>query len=743
MALNGRNKDNSNRAADRTPVSADDLSRLHELRDAWGMAINGPLLVVGRLTGSLRDDMPDVFFLSNLTHPTDGHDLVYPDEDPRRGTRAFVPPREIQPWLNAAEAVTGEHWAIAELELAPPSVREQRNNPHECNVRAGTLRLLRALPNEWQIVVQGPGQARLIADFARVEIEASVRAEVLRDSLELADQEVKNRQLRQGIEDELRTVQDQANDQRAQFEAQVAQGRRLRDAVNTEVQDLQVLRAAETQRLDELRLIAEQKRNAMADRYRKLENLLSEKGRRLIALGLIDEEDLDFVRPPSLEDSERMIPGLEEALGGENTRLAAWLQARLARSGLLFSQDRLKNFLALLRTRDIILLAGDSGSGKTSLVRAVAQAIGGTCTIIPVKPNWTSPEDLLGYYNPIDRSFHPTPFLLALQAAGRSPDVPHFVCLDEMNLARVEHYFADFLSLLENRGSQPEIHLYTADEERHLVTEHGIFLELEAEARRRAGLDDNTTLEQLLTNDIANDALHQLGGFRDAESLLVHHGRLRRALSAQMRLPTSVLYPENVWIIGAVNMDETTHHLSPKVLDRVHVLRFSNPMLADWNGIEAEISEVTEDPELQISLTPSDLGLRTEYPAFDRRNDAAAFLAGIARDYLDPLGIEFGLRAVRQSLGYLAAADLTGITPGKALDNVVRQKILPKIALDTSRPTADGRKRRDVLLSLREALAERLGPPEAVNGEGNSVRDLDRLIALADGSNKVANFWMR
>jgi hypothetical protein len=94
-------------------------------------------------------------------------------------------------------------------------------------------------------------------------------------------------------------------------------------------------------------------------------------------------------------------------------------------------------------------------------------------------------------------------------------------------------------------------------------------------------------------------------------------------------------------------------------------------------------------------------------------------------------------------LGYLAAADLTGITPGKALDNVVRQKILPKIALDTSRPTADGRKRRDVLVSLREALAERLGPPEAVNGEENSVRDLDRLIALADGSNKVANFWMR
>src|SRR3546814_5824879 len=111
-------------------------------------------------------------------------------------------------------------------------------------------------------------------------------------------------------------------------------------------------------------------------------------------------------------------------------------------------------FLALLRTRDLVVLAGDSGSGKTSLVRAAAKAICGTCTIIPVKPNWTGPEDLLGYFNPIERSYQATPFLLALQAASRDPHVPHFICLDEMNLARVEHYFADFLSLLE-RSEEP------------------------------------------------------------------------------------------------------------------------------------------------------------------------------------------------------------------------------------------------------------------------------------------------
>jgi 5-methylcytosine-specific restriction endonuclease McrBC GTP-binding regulatory subunit McrB len=119
---------------------------------------------------------------------------------------------------------------------------------------------------------------------------------------------------------------------------------------------------------------------------------------------------------------------------------------------MLFSQAQLRDLLALLRTHDLIVLAGDSGSGKTSLVRGVAEAIGGVCTVVPVKPNWTGPEDLLGYYNPIERRFLPTPFLKALLDAARAPQVLHLIVLDEMNLARVEHYFADFLSRLEERA---------------------------------------------------------------------------------------------------------------------------------------------------------------------------------------------------------------------------------------------------------------------------------------------------
>lgn len=741
--MTGKHNHFSGLAPGQKPVSVEDQERLQELRQAWGISADGPFLVIGRLTGTLRADMPDVFFLSDLVHPTDTHSLVYPQEDPHKGSKAFVPPRAIDAWLVPEEAVTGKYWAIAELELAPKKVREQRNNPHECNVRNGTLRPLSALPPEWKIEIRGPHTASLIADFAREQIEVAVREEVLRDSADLADQQNKNLQEQQRIAADLKATKIHAEGQRAQIEAQIDNESRLRDAVHAEVEELQKTRAAETSQLEEFRLRAEQERKVMEERYRRLEQLLSEKGTRLVALGLIDEEDLSFVLPNQVQGVERRGVGLDEALGGDIARLVPWLQAKLVGSGLLFSQAQLRNFVALLQTRDLVVLAGDSGSGKTSLIRAVAEAVGGVCEILPVKPNWTGPEDLLGYYNPIERSYHPTPFLLALQAAAREPDVPHFICLDEMNLARVEHYFADFLSLLENRSGSPEIHLFSADEERHIVMEHGLFLELEAEARKRADLTEGATFEDLLKNNKANDALRQLGGFRDAETILLHHARLRRALSAQMRIPTSLHFPENVWILGAVNMDETTHHLSPKVLDRVHVLRFGNPMLADWDAIEGEIADVTEDTSILLALTPRDIGERANYPAFDRSDEAANFLAGLARNYLDPLGVEFGLRSVRQSLGYLAAAERAGIALNEALDNIVKQKILPKITLDMNRPAGDGRKRRDVLLALREALADRLEDQDSTSGEGRSVEALDRLIAMADGNNSVANYWLR
>ena len=733
-------------------LTGDPADLLNELRNAWGLPLGQPIRVIGRVWLKALADGRELWFLNDIEHPESGVGLLYPtlsgapDRNELELSAAFIPPGPSRKVIGQRAAATGGQWALAELELSAIVERRKRRNPWLLNVRSGTLRLLSELPAEWQVTVSGPVSARRIAALAREEIEEHVRKLVLREDEELARRHAENVETLSNLDAARRQAQDDARAARVEIEADLAAHRQRRDEAERSADDLQVQFGIEQERFAAYRRTVEQEKQLMEINYRRLKELLSEKGERLVALGLADAEDVAAL-VPQVANMEDGRPGISfaEALAGDFARLAPLLQSRLAEGGLLYSQAQLRDFLALLRTRDLVVLAGDSGSGKTSLVRAAAAAIGGVCTVIPVKPNWTGPEDLLGYYNPIERSYQATPFLLALQAAARSPHVPHFICLDEMNLARVEHYFADFLSLLESRSTSPEIHLYTADEERHVVVEQGLFLEVEAEARRRAGLPDTATLEEILRHDQANAELHRLGGLADNESVLLHHGRLRRSLTAQMRMPTSLTLPENVWIFGAVNMDDTTHHLSPKVLDRVQVLRFQNPMLADWDAIEIEIrsaaTTISSDmPPLR--MTPDELGQRSDYPTFDRNDVNVAFLSQISRQYLDPIGVEFGLRAVRQAQGYISAAKAAGISSDEALDNVIKHKILPKIAFDTARPAGSGRPRRELLLELRAKLEQRF-ENAGLDKDTSSVADLDRMIRLSEGNNGIVNYWLR
>jgi hypothetical protein len=121
--------------------------------------------------------------------------------------------------------------------------------------------------------------------------------------------------------------------------------------------------------------------------------------------------------------------------------------------------------------------------------------------------------------------------------------------------------------------------------------------------------------------------------------------------------------------------------------------------------------------------------------AFDRKTPAAAFLTELARDHLELLGVEFGLRAIRQSLGYLQAAEIVGIDAVTALNNVILHKVLPKLTLDTARRGTDGRKRYDVLIGMRDFLNAHLNRTALAPNVEDSVAMLDRLIAAGEGNN--------
>lgn len=684
-----------------------DRLRLDELRQAWGQAADEPLLAIGKLRGREISNGKKIFFLENLEHPRSATGFVYPEDVSGRPASAFVPPPEVSRLELDVSGAKEDIWAIAELELSSNREREKHKNPHKCDVRRGSLRLLRKLPEDWVPAVIGDESPRLISAAAMSVIEAEIKTE------------------REKLQEELGVLQNETAEAGGTLNE-------LRHAV-----------AGEERKLMTLQEQSEREIALMETRVRRLNDLLDQKGRRLVALGLIDEDDLAVLLPSSGEHSEQPGYSFQSDFGGDFDRLAPFIQARLYARGMLFSQAQLRDVLALVRTHDLFVLAGDSGSGKTSLIKATAEALGGRCTIVPVKPNWTGPEDLLGYFNPIERSYQSTPFLEALQLAASEPHILHFIVLDEMNLARVEHYFADFLSLLENRETVPDITLYTSDEERHTVVSHGLFLAIEEEVRKRVGLPETATLEDLLKNEEANRLLHRLGGFEDAESILEHHARLRRAMAAQIHTPTSLTMPPNVRIVGAINIDETTYFLSPKVLDRIHVVRFRNPVLQDWSAIDAEVEEFDLDLELPLYLSPNELGFRTDYPRFDPSDPNTEFLVRMAREYLDPLGIEFGFRAIRQSLHYIDRARDVGVEPLEALNNVLLHKVLPKLVVDTTRQGPSGTKRAKLLSDLRDAVAEAMTELDPSTVPESCVVELDRVIAGVDGNNGIANYWLR
>jgi MoxR-like ATPase len=134
------------------------------------------------------------------------------------------------------------------------------------------------------------------------------------------------------------------------------------------------------------------------------------------------------------------------------------IRQKIDKSGAVYNPDLLRRYHLSLKTRRFVILCGVSGSGKTLLSRMYADAVDAKYCLVPVAPNWTTNEDLLGYYNPLNKQYYDTDFSLFLRQASRAyksaisvrkvPEPFHLV-LDEMNLARVEYYFAKFLSAME------------------------------------------------------------------------------------------------------------------------------------------------------------------------------------------------------------------------------------------------------------------------------------------------------
>ena len=487
----------------------------------------------------------------------------------------------------------------------------------------------------------------------------------------------------------------------------------------------------------------------------KMENLLSTLKERISlcrSLQFISEDDenkylnLLSAKEFKLENHHDFEKDFEKNFSKLSEHIHAYLYHK---KSLIYTQYQIKNFLTLLRTHDIIVLSGLSGSGKTQIVKAFAEALGGIAKIIPVKPNWTSSDDLIGYYNPLQMSFLPTPFTEAIVEAINNPNQLYFICLDEMNLARAEYYFADFLSKLEERSKQPEIELYANHEEELFVSEFSTLLNL---IESSINGEKIKSWQEFLDNEEARKKFFEMLGNTDKESMLNLHAKMKRRLIDILKFPSTIRIPNNVRFIGAINIDETTHYFSPKILDRIHVVKFENPLLIEEKVNSWFVNTNIEKELIPVYVPPNLFSQKEEFPKVNNieLSTITEKLKEINHKFLLPLNIDFGIRSIRQSLNYAELNKSTydyGNVFDISLNTVILQKIFPRFIFDGSEIAKNGETKMKVVEELRKFLSDefhefyyKYESNETEIGKSSSEY-LEEMIEQANRNNSQFNFF--
>lgn len=380
------------------------------------------------------------------------------------------------------------------------------------------------------------------------------------------------------------------------------------------------------------------------------------------------------------------------------------------------------NYLTALRTKPFMLLAGISGTGKSRIVRKLAQA---TVTeelqkaegykgtnfandrwtlhspanfeLIQVKPNWHNSMDVIGYLSNIPSPHYVfTPFIEFIVKAWQHPEVPFFLCLDEMNLAPVEEYFAEFLSAIESRSFEGGEYLTDP-----IIKPFNSFGEDVAKK----------IVNTLFPNFTAGDT-------ESAITKVIKHFRTR-----------GLTLPRNLIVIGTVNMDETTFSFSRKVLDRAMSVEMNevnyDSFLTDTtdDDLKAIVKAFEENDDADLNALLVDRHIEAREIIDDLGDDARFTIDYLKRinALLEGTPFKLGYRAANEALIYLQASQEFGQTDRiSALDNFTLMKVLSRVEGDETK----------LKITDSEADKERIAKAEVNVDEAKQYGDLNILTAL-------------
>lgn len=354
--------------------------------------------------------------------------------------------------------------------------------------------------------------------------------------------------------------------------------------------------------------------------------------------------------------------------------------------GFIVNPEQLTNYYLALLSSPMVIMAGTSGTGKSLLPRVFAELTGAGFSIVAVKPQWDDNSDMFGYTSPLQSTqFVRGEFTKAIEAANAKPKAPYFVLLDEMNLAAVEHYFSDFLSVVETRRRDGDA----------IITDR---LPLDLPSAPTQGSDPYSALR-------------------------------------------SLTLPAHVKVIGTANMDETTRTFSPKVLDRAFSIEFAEVDLSAFpvgssgksNSVSAfrVVADRLADAHNPVNIVEAHSGHA------DICEESAAYLR-TARAILAPTGISFAYRTRDAVCFYMSnweSDKLESVLPkDDALDYCILQKVLPKIY-------GQGELLAQTLSTLREWLeGKQVTGFDRSPGFPRSAAKLDRMIKRLDADG-TTTYW--
>ena len=300
------------------------------------------------------------------------------------------------------------------------------------------------------------------------------------------------------------------------------------------------------------------------------------------------------------------------------------VERRLLAKGLDYPARTLRAFHTAMKvneTSQMAVLAGISGTGKSQLPRQYAAGMGIGFLQVPVQPRWDSPQDLMGFYNYIEGKFRPTDMARALWALDELnngdavQDRMMMILLDEMNLARVEYYFSDFLSRLESRPRPTEVG------------------------------DNNERKDAEIELEIPS-----------------------------MEHPPRIFPGYNLLFAGTMNEDESTQSLSDKVVDRANILRFSAPKKIKSGQTEGEV-----EPTVALSKETWKKWGRSSAAVDGNSGvtDRVEQMVELMRDFKRPFGHRLGRAIMAYAANYPQVEGGGGVED--ALADQVEMRLLPKL----------------------------------------------------------------